>query len=197
MFGSTFKFGSPEQMFWLWFAENSEQLLVVKTAEEPICDELDKKIREIHPGLAFAFGPIKDGQRDFIISADGSRELFPVVKKLAAAAPDLPGWTIIAFRPPGNIEASVKFGDYQLGPDDIWFITRPAPRGMGLTLFIKGLSGQTREVLTQAIMILLDNALGEYNVEAKIKHLDLRPLPGNPAELGLRPFRELPKVIGN
>jgi hypothetical protein len=46
-----------------------------------------------------------------------------------------------------------------------------------------------------AILIALDTALGEFDVETKIGRIDLKPAPRNPLKVGLKPFHELPAFV--
>jgi hypothetical protein len=72
----------------------------VKEAErERIFDGLAIELQKVDPNLAFEFGP-NDPKREFVISAAGIRSAFPAFVSLAAAAPTLEKWKVIAFRPP-------------------------------------------------------------------------------------------------
>lgn len=56
---------------------------------------------------------------------------------------------------------------------------------------VKGYSEEDRKTIGGAGFLLLDNALGEYAVETQVGFIEWRPLPDNPAAIGLRPFRTI------
>jgi hypothetical protein len=187
---------SAEERFWRWFLENSSRLFNFESDQEKVFDELRKALRRVHKGLTFEFGPVQDGSREFIVSADGIRDRFPGVLRLVKAAPSMPEWIVVPFRPPKSLEgATITFGEHRLGPDDIWFAAEPDGERIGLTICIKGLTEDNQQALGGAAFILLDSALGEYAVEMQVGYIDLQPLPADPRAAGLRPFGEIREVF--
>ena len=77
---------SPDVAFWSWFATNEDRLFYFEKDQEKIFDELNGKLRAIHPSVTFEFGPVKQGKREFVISADGIREAFPFVERTFSSA---------------------------------------------------------------------------------------------------------------
>jgi hypothetical protein len=188
----------PVADFWEWFGERSPDLLKLTDASGGLAQTLDDNLKTIHPGLVFEFGAVKR-PRDFTVSADGIREVFPAVQTVVAAAPALPDWKVHAFRQRGKTEGVVlTFGPHKLGDEDIWFAAAPAPGpspSVDLALYVRGLPPEKPGAVQEAVYILLDNALGEYDVVTKIRAIDWHPLPSGPQMLGLRPLRELPGFI--
>jgi hypothetical protein len=182
---------SPEERFWQWFHEHSERLLRFEVDRERLFDELAAELHRVDNGLTFEFGPLRDGRREFVVSADGLKEHFPAVRRLVAAAPSLPEWTFTPFRPPASLDVVVEYGGFSLGPDDVWFIAQPDNGKIGLTLFVRGLTQENRNTVGSAAYILLDNALGEYAVETQIGFIEWRQLPEDLAKEGLLPFRRI------
>jgi len=185
----------PEASFWAWFATHSDRLLAVTSADEPVCDELMRQLQKVGGGLWFEFGPDEAGRREFVVSADGARELFPAVRRLVAAAPDLTRWTVIAFRPRKGTDFVIEMGGRKVGHEDVWFREEPDGDRVGLTLYLRGLDAKNEDVLGQASFIMLDTALGEYDVVTKVGFVERRPLPADPASEGLRPFAQLPDAV--
>ena len=66
---------TKEQRFWSWFARNTDRLFQFEADQEAIFDDLGAALEKVHPGLTFEFGPVREGKREFIVSADGIREL--------------------------------------------------------------------------------------------------------------------------
>ncbi len=187
---------SRESRFWDWFQKNSDQLFQLEADQPALLEELSAQLNRVYRGLTFELGPVEDGKREFIVSADGIRDRFPAVRRLVDAAPAMPNWTVIAFRPPKDFDVVVEIGSQRLGSDDVWFSSQPDRDRTGLALYIRGLTKRNEPLLAQAAFILLDSALGEYDVETLIGTVKLYPLPPDPAVRGLRPFREIRQVFG-
>jgi hypothetical protein len=194
---STLKNNTPEQLFWQWFEKKSARLMNFESDQEEIFDELADQMRQVHPDLTFEFGPVIDGKREFVVSADGIRDAFPAVKSLVDAAPSLEEWIIIPFRPPKGTEFIIQIGDYSLGPEDVWFSYEQDGDRIGLILYIKGLSRENEDAAAQASFILLDSGLGEYAVEEKIGFIERIALPDDPKVLDLHPFASIREIVEN
>lgn len=187
--------------FWAWFARNSERL---KNAEREmrIGNELSDQLRHIHqpegyegtgPGLSFDFGPRREGKYEFIVSAGGIAPAFRLARELVALAPEIPGWRFSALIPPKNIEALLL--EAQMKPEDIWYQAQPENAKVNVTLFIRNLPPEKEHDLLETKHFLI-YALGEQTFATRIARFDCHILPSNPAECGLKPFRELPEEIG-
>jgi hypothetical protein len=153
----------------------------------------------VDKGLRFEFGPVKDGQREFVISANGIGAVFPAVKQLVAAAPSLPKWTIIAFRQPKKDlkDCTLDFEGVKLGEQDIWFKDEPEGDKIGLILYIRGFkSDEETQSIAGASFLFLDMTIGEYLVVTRIGSIDRRPLPSDPKSLKLKPLGDLREVAG-
>jgi hypothetical protein len=185
----------PNEGFWKWFQANSADLRKVTTCNEKVCDLLLKQMRKVHKDLTFAFGPEKDGRREFVISADGIRDAFQAVQTLARSSPYMAGWKIVAFRPAVGWDAEVVIDKISIGADDIWFRHELSDMKINLMLYIrKHLMDIERSSVMQAVFLLLDHGLGEYVIETRIGHLDLHPLPDEPLPPDIRPLPELTSV---
>lgn len=87
--------------FWNWFKDNSDNYLNLEQDQDTLLKNLRGALDKVNPDLVFEFSPIlDDGKREFIISADGMKSIFPIVKALVNGAPQLDKWHIIAFRQP-------------------------------------------------------------------------------------------------
>jgi hypothetical protein len=210
-----FSKSSREERFWEWFAANSQRYLQFDPAaagdHAALFDELQARLNKVHRGLAFMIGVGGDdesaGRRELVISADGIKERFPAVERLVAAAPELPDWKIIAFRPRGDIDGTIDIAGFTMGPENLWFRIEPDSGKVGLHLYIAPVEGceaadeaadLDAEPVAVACFLLLDNALGEYDVETKIGFIERHPLPegpDGPEREGLRPFSEIPAAV--
>jgi hypothetical protein len=179
--------------FWEWFVKNEADIRAVKTGQEKIMDTLGRRIRAQGPGLQFEMSTQKEGDREFIVSAGGIRDVIPDVEALVREAPPIPGWKVIAFRQrhPGF---TLTLGSTHFGPEDIWFSATTHSEHVDLDLYIKGYNGNNKMAM-QAAFLMLDATLGEYDVMTKVGQIDFHHLPDDPAAQGLKPSNELAAII--
>ena len=197
MFGRFRRHSTTEsrRRFWEWFVQNEAALRRVEGGNEKILRDLNRELERVATGLTFQFGPVEDGLKEFAVSADGIRERFQEVLDLVSAAPELPGWRILAFRPRAGTDAVIQMDGLELAAESLWFTVEPDRDRIGLTLFIPGLEQSNHDAMAGATFILLDMALGEYDVETKLGWIEHKPLPPSPADLGLNPFSELALMV--
>jgi hypothetical protein len=118
------------------------------------------------------------------------------VRELVAAAPPIPGFRVLAFRQRKDVLYDVELGDIRLSPSRAWFRVEPAGSRFRLTLFIEGLTPETRPGLEGAARLVLDDVLGEHDAHKRIAQLAVRPAPQDPEGEGLRPLGELAAAMG-
>lgn len=163
-----------ERAFWTWFVGHENDLLHFERNPEAVFSCLDAELAKVHPDLTFEFGPPRDGRREFVISAGGIKNAFPAVESLAAAAPQLPRWTVIAFRPRRPVGNIIELGNQRVDPSDVTYSLLRGKTALGLYLFIPGYTEGNSEI-GQIGYLLLDEALGEYDVETKLGLIKLLP----------------------
>lgn len=183
---------TPEQDFWKWFQENETQLFDFKRDDEGILNSLTLTIHHVDPGLTFEFGPNIDNHREFVISADGIRETFPKVIALYDAAPKLPRWTFIKFRPRRE-PMDIRYGGISVRAKEILFTAHADGRKVGITLFIPGHTGRNHETMMGIAFLMLDQALGEFDVATDVGVIDVTSSAKAPSEA--KAFKELPKMF--
>ena len=172
---------SATSTFWTWFQANTPALLAVTTCREPICEALVEELRRIAPELTFQFGPVHDGRREFVISADGIRDAFPAVEALAAAAPPLAQWTITRFRPGLPGPHRLHFGGVEVDSKDVLVRVEPDGDRIGLTVALPRFAPTPELRWEHAGFILLDMSLGEYLVETRIGAIDFVATSARPS----------------
>jgi hypothetical protein len=188
-------FSSPEKQFWSWFEANSSRLFSVEHGRETILTVLNATLAKVDPGLTYEFGPTEGGQRQFAISAGGIKDVFPAVERLVAAVPKLSNWKVIAFIPRRSPDLQLKIGGVEIGPDDVWFRLERDGVKVGILLYLDKFEDPTSPPSVQATFVMLDGALGEYDVETKVGFIKRYRLPSNPVGKDLQPFRELPEAF--
>jgi len=186
---------TPEDQFWKWFETNSNSLKNLKRNHTRLIERLHSELAKVREGLTFEIGSKESRGRDFVVSADGIPERFSSVVRLVGAAPSLPGWRIVPFRQPKGTNFTLEFGKLKLSPDDLWFNATPNASLLDLTFYAKALTRRNMEIIQGAILIALDTALGEFDVETKVGRIDLKPAPRNPSKVGLKSFHDLPEFV--
>lgn len=164
---------SPEVRFWSWFEKNQYMLFHFERDQERVFERLAAAMKKVNPNLTFEFSMIRNGKREFVISADGIKEAFPAVELLYASAPELPRWTFIKFRPRRK-PVTMEMRGLKIEPSDIEISIVVDREKAGLTVFMKGLDESRREPFEHIAYIILDHAIGEYDMETKVGFIRIR-----------------------
>src|SRR5262249_42436684 len=160
--------------------------------QEAIFDRLAAEMHKVHPGLTFEFGPKENDRREFVISADGIRDAFPKVESLYAAAPTMARWKFVKFRPRRE-PFDIEYAGVSIKANTVSVSLHPDGQKAGLTVFIPGYNEGDHEIYAGIAFLLLDHALGEYDVETRVGFVEVKaPSPG-PAQV--RSLQELPKAF--
>ena len=183
---------SPEQDFWKWFQDNEASLFDFEKNQDAVFDRLATALHGVHPSLTFEFGPKQGNHREFVISADGNKDAFPEVSALYDAAPKLPRWTFIKFRPRRE-SMDISYNGISVRAQDVLFAIAPDGDRAGITLFIPGYTGQNHETMMRIAFLMLDQALGEFDVETRVGFIEVKSLQEAPKTK--KPLKELPKTF--
>jgi len=186
-----------EEIFWEWFVKNEKRIWNFEKNQETIFDQLHSKLINYQDSLCFEFGPIIEDRRELVISAGGIANLFPEVSKLITAAPILTHWEFTAFRPRRDIfeEFDISFNDIVLKPTDVLFQATIDGDNFDIDLFHLSMTEQNRDAFGGAIFLMLDMALGEYDMATGVRHIEFLDSNTNPNTKGFLPLVELPQVF--
>lgn len=158
---------SPEAQFWAWFGKNQGMLFHFERDQERAFGKLGAAMANVHPNLTFEFGPVEDGKREFVISADGIQDAFPAVERLHASAPSFPQWEFTKFRP-RRPAMTLQMGEVRLEPTDIEVAIEADGDKAALTVFVRGYDESYSQQYMHGAFIMLDQAIGEYDMETKV-----------------------------
>lgn len=181
---------SIQEQFWNWFRMHENKLFDFESNQEAIFDEISTNLQAVDSDLSFEFGPIFDGKREFAISASGIRRAFPAVLNLVEAAPRLERWKITAFRPRRDPLYEIELRGMKVSPDKVEFALLNKGSEIGIYLFIPSYTDRDPDY-KQLGYLLLDNALGEFDVETKIGMIKLFPWDSS-LSIKRYPWHELP-----
>ena len=184
---------TAESKFWDWFTDHQDLYFSFENNQEKLFADLNKQLARIDKNLTFEFSPVfENDKREFVISADGVKDSFPVVKKLVENAPDLANWIIVAFRQPRNDFSKIELNNIKLDVADVFFRFAKDKGKIGIELNIKGY--EDTPDWTAAAFIILDSLLGEYDTEMSLSWIDKKALDERDIEQ-LFPLKELPVII--
>ena len=184
----------PQTEFWQWFESNIDRFNRFEDDQQSLMRELSAQLHQIDDNLVYEISSANSGMRELVISADGIKESFTSVVALSKAAPEIKGWTITAFRPRVDIaEFTLRFDGRELAAKDYYFWLQSEDESIDLILYVPGLSEENRNEFVNACYVLLDMAIGEYDVATKIRYIDHQALMPTTEMEGLKPLTELPK----
>lgn len=183
--------------FWDWFRSNTGFLQGYLENVVEVIGEVGRRLDAVDPRLAFEMGRADDGVYEFIVSADGLSDLFPEVRAMTDAAPEIPGWRVIAFRPRKQDPAgsAVGFKGVDVLAKALWYRSSPTEDRIDITLSVTGQPKQAAERLIGHIFLLLDATLGEYDVATRIGVIEFDDCPPDPASYGLKRLPELAREV--
>ncbi len=190
-----------ELVFWGWFEQNEARFRNIQVDEkEQLLDELLEALHTCSTNLWFETGKADDGVNELIISAEGRREHFSAVRILVAAAPKLPGWRFIAFKPAEGFDFNTQYANITFSPKATWFMPLrsshdPAARGLrvGYAHFD---TSRAKDFLTGTI-IMLEGVLGEMTLAECVHHIEVVALPSSPESSGFLPLTEIGEWLGD
>ena len=170
---------TKEQGFWQWFLANEARHHTFDprdvSGREPLFNELSKRLEAVHADLTFEFSPVfDDGTRELVISADGIKAAFPAVEALCEAAPSIPRWRIVKFRPRRTPILPIRIPGLEIDPKTVHYTLFRDGIKIGIMLFHQGYKADLENAYATAMYLLLDEALGEYDVETKVGFIEIR-----------------------
>lgn len=170
--------------FWKWFASNSKKLLTIDDPESAEFDRIDERLSAIDEELSFSMSAVGDSPRKFIISANGTAELFDLVDYIIDRMPEIPGWEGVALNPPAGCEFQTIYEGRKFDPKAVRYVPvhdDTDPEFMGLKITMPGiLPGETEEdALVSGMTVLLFTVLGERITALMIHQIEIVPFPDN------------------
>jgi hypothetical protein len=194
MLNRLFRNGNKHKEFWDWFTKHSDDFFHLNEENyDFLFTKLNKQLSKVNRDLTYEFSAeLIDGNREFIISADGIYSAFPDVIQLVETAPEINDFKIIAFRQRGN-DFNIQYNEVELDPANVFFSYLVQDHHIDIILYIKGYDPNNQD-WEGAAFILLDTLIGEYDVVTKIGEIDFRPFQEN---FDNKPVTELPNLVDN
>jgi tetratricopeptide (TPR) repeat protein len=186
----------PEKAFWDWFVRAEQELLASPlTQESPALRQLQDALQEVDPDLTFELMMPAGQLPQLTISANGVRELIPVVDRLVKAKPKLETWKVTALRQRRELAGAIlQSGDVVLATEQLSFTLALDLRRVDVTLYIENQATDQYYRWLETVFLLMDAAIGERDVALYVGEVFIKELePNNKAEV--RPFIELPEAF--
>jgi len=177
--------------FWRWVSEASAELL--EADGQHVADEIEQRLSEIDKRLGVEIsGPAEP--REMIITAWSDPSAFAAVRELVAAAPALPGWRIIALKPPRGFEFGIDLDGLKVDANELRFEPLGAPEDpklLGIRIYVPSAGDDDDERLGRALPLILESGIGE-EAAAQIDHSEYVAGAGDETAL---PIRELLRYV--
>lgn len=156
--------------FWEWFSQNEKYIYEeLERNVDEIAFLIAEQLKQVNQDLVFEISFEKEENKmNFVISADGDIELFPLVIELCGIAPVYKRWNIIPFRPRLDQQNQVIDVDgIKLDYDDVFFAYTTQDEYINIDVYIKGYDQEDNRYI-HTYFILLDSLIGEYDAVTKI-----------------------------
>ena len=184
--------------FWRWFESHRSDLDALVDTDDPLWDVVLGQLQQIHKRLRFELSMPNGSTRDFVVTADGHEDAFPLADALVARSPSIHGWRFIALKPPMGFDFVTNYEGVSFDPHSMGFMPLESgsrPQDLGLRIGVPNLTGAIMQQAENAILIILDTALGERAAAIDIQHLEVSNLPESPESHGYIELHMLPKYI--
>lgn len=181
--------------FWAWFDSYKRDIDDATPPQEHHLDAILEHLGSIEPGLAVELSGREDGVKEITISPDGVRERFQIVEQIVSQAPSMEGWEVIAFRQPVGGDFSLRCGDLELTPSELYFQPIEEDGALDVIVYGHGFGDQDGDELSYHGLIMIDNLIGEYDCVMHVRYYDFQELPDEADREGLLPLSQLAAFI--
>ena len=140
--------------------------------------KLESKLSVINPKFVFEFSPVlENGKREFVLSADGHKDAFSDLIYLYVKSPFLKKWDFVLFKQGSDVEPTIKLeGDFTLSWEDVQFEYKKTTAGLSFDFYIKGYTEGKEKIFGNALIMLMDSYIGEYDAVMQTYSIGVHPL---------------------
>jgi len=186
------------EAFWQQLEQTLDQLLETRGdlhfEAESLLSSYRDSLQKIDRNLTFHFERETDeGPVDMVFGCDGYPESIHAVLSVVGAAPELSGINFRAFNNRYDpVPAFVNMGEELCEIDEFWCSLRLIEGKLQLAVYMSDAPDILEmDPRVEAVMILLDALVGEYELMTRVWSLDWYELPVEPLDYGLMPLSEL------
>jgi len=184
--------------FWRWFEKNQSQLNSLADTSEPLWDKALEKLKAIAQELWFELSSSEITPREFVITAEGRVELFPLVEEIVQSAPETHGWRFVSLKPPMGFDFEITYEGIQIDPRTLWFLPLENPdnrAALGLRIGVPSYDPANERPINNAVLVILDTALGERAAATEVQCVEIVCSPEAPDKEGYVPLPQLPDYV--
>lgn len=184
--------------FWRWFQAHRAEFDGLTDTADPLWDVAVGRLKRVDAHLWFELSQPGRDDREFIITAEGHAEVFPLVEIIVALAPQIVGWKFIALKPPMGFDFNTTYEGILFEPRTMWFLpldSSTRPDHLGLRVGVPNFTPDIERQSNNAVAAILDTALGERVAALDIQYLEVSTLPESPESHGYVKLSELAAYI--
>ena len=185
--------------FWSWFEKLATRFTAVSDCVEGVdLDAIQTQLHKYCENLWFEVGGDPDGPIEFVISAEGDERYFSKVEELVNAAPDIRGWSIVAFKQPQGFDFVTEYAGFELDPKQCWFLplrSAREPSRVALRVGVPKFDPEISERIKNGLYVVTDTGLGELVAGQRIAFIEACEVPADPEEDGFLRLNELGDYI--
>lgn len=188
---------APGATFWAWFQENAasyKRFIADRDRDmnmyQRLIAEMAKVDKRISPELT-----IEEGKGVLVLTCNGMREAASALIAFADEAPEIPGWRVQKFRPPGGEDMAIEMAGLSLAPKEmkVAYALDKERSLVHLALVIPGYKDTTE--FKQIAFLLLDHSIGEYNTMMHVGGIEFGAPEHAPRNARLISLEDLRKLI--
>jgi hypothetical protein len=162
--------------FWSWFKSKEKYFYGIlkdqADVENHFFKPLAEKLNQLRDGYWFLTGMKNEYLAELVITADGVVENIVFVEELVKEAPHIPGWQITALKPSIDIdEINVQMGNFAFNKENLSFYVDEDPMfpdEIDVTIVYQDYDEKSKDLITSAVFVFLDNYLGELRTVTAI-----------------------------
>jgi hypothetical protein len=158
--------------FWTWFETNRNDL--ARAGPDDLAERLQSELSHVDERLGVEVARDVKGI-EVIVSANGNREAFPLVRSLLESAENDEKWTFIGLKPPRGFEFKLDVEGTCVEADKLSFDPLELvkkPKALGIRLFGLDVEGEHHE-LNDLARLIVETGIGE-ELAAHIDYIDTR-----------------------
>lgn len=182
------------EQFWAWFVTHELEFSRLKTPQEPFWDIALERIKKVDDHLWFELSRDRYPAREFIVTAEGYVNSFPIAEELVHLAPNVAGWTFVALKPAQGFQFTTNYEGMRFDPRKMWFLpldSKSRPGEFGIQIAVPELHGMDKTTVHNAVLVMLDTGIGERSAALDLQYTEVTELPSDPA---LKGYIELPEL---
>lgn len=146
--------------FWLWFESQAERLFEQPSLE--IIDKLTEQLATVDRGISCEVSQATTcSDRELILTAHGDASRFKLIGTLVQRAPQIPGWRVLALKPPRGFAFHID-GKESLSISDWRFVPlKSSPDFSEFGLRIEMPEQDAHLLDADSLWLILDSGVGE------------------------------------